>query len=123
MPSLQDRRCIASQPRFIVVQKNCRGRSHQAVRRRRALACELRLVIAEDAMNEIERSARRNVGLGLVALGLAAATTARARGRRSYSFNGRSVVITGGSRGLGLVLARQLAAEGAQLTLLARNGR
>jgi NAD(P)-dependent dehydrogenase (short-subunit alcohol dehydrogenase family) len=29
-------------------------------------------------------------------------------------------LITGGSRGLGLVLARQLAAEGARLTLLAR---
>ncbi|HNP72387.1 MAG TPA: hypothetical protein PKK15_14805, partial [Kouleothrix sp.] len=33
-----------------------------------------------------------------------------------YSFRGKSVLITGGSRGLGLVLARELAAEGAQLT-------
>jgi NAD(P)-dependent dehydrogenase (short-subunit alcohol dehydrogenase family) len=32
------------------------------------------------------------------------------------------VVITGGSRGLGLVLARQLAAQGARICLLARNG-
>jgi short-subunit dehydrogenase len=30
-------------------------------------------------------------------------------------------VITGGSRGLGLVLARQLAAEGARITLIARD--
>ena len=38
-----------------------------------------------------------------------------------YSFRGKSVLITGGSRGLGLVLARELAAEGAQLTLVARD--
>jgi NAD(P)-dependent dehydrogenase (short-subunit alcohol dehydrogenase family) len=36
-------------------------------------------------------------------------------------FKGRSALITGGSRGLGLVVARLLAAEGAQLTLAARN--
>ena len=36
-------------------------------------------------------------------------------------FRGRSVVITGGSRGLGLVMARQLAGEGARLTIAARD--
>lgn len=40
---------------------------------------------------------------------------------KTIDFAGRSVVITGGSRGLGLVIARQFAAEGARLTLLARN--
>ncbi|HSK10785.1 MAG TPA: SDR family oxidoreductase [Vicinamibacterales bacterium] len=44
-----------------------------------------------------------------------------ARGRRAIDFGGRIVVITGGSRGLGLVMARQLAAEGARLVLLARD--
>ena len=44
-----------------------------------------------------------------------------ARERHAISFAGRTVVITGGSRGLGLVLARQLAAEGARLCLLARD--
>jgi len=44
-----------------------------------------------------------------------------ARGTRRIDFTGRVVVITGGSRGLGLVLARQLASEGARLCLLARN--
>lgn len=44
------------------------------------------------------------------------------RRRSAYSFRGRSVIITGGSRGLGLLLARALAAEGAILTLLARDG-
>jgi short-subunit dehydrogenase len=38
-----------------------------------------------------------------------------------YSFENQVVVITGGSRGLGLVMARQLAAEGAVLALLARD--
>ena len=37
------------------------------------------------------------------------------------TFRGRSVVITGGSRGLGLELARVFAAEGARLSLLARD--
>lgn len=44
-----------------------------------------------------------------------------ARGSRRIDFTGRVVVITGGSRGLGLVLARQMASEGARLCLLARN--
>ncbi len=43
------------------------------------------------------------------------------RERHAISFDGRVVVITGGSRGLGLVIARQLAAQGARLCLLARD--
>jgi len=39
---------------------------------------------------------------------------------RRYDFQNRLVVITGGSRGLGLLLARQLAEEGAALVLCAR---
>ena len=45
------------------------------------------------------------------------------RHRRAIDFAGRTVVITGGSRGLGLVLARRLAAEGARVCLLARDER
>src|SRR5688572_28896456 len=41
--------------------------------------------------------------------------------RNAYQFAGKVVLITGGSRGLGLVLARQLAAEGARLAICARN--
>ena len=60
--------------------------------------------------------------LGLAAGVAAVAAGARAvRRRRAISFEGRVVVITGGSRGLGLVMARQLAAEGARLVLLARH--
>src|SRR3954453_24082204 len=40
---------------------------------------------------------------------------------RRYSFRDRLVVITGGSRGLGLLMARKLAAEGAYLVLCARD--
>jgi NAD(P)-dependent dehydrogenase (short-subunit alcohol dehydrogenase family) len=64
----------------------------------------------------------RNTGLALVAAGFATALAVRAtRTLRGYDFRGKSVVITGGSRGLGLVLARQLAVEGARITLIARN--
>src|SRR5688500_31620 len=58
-----------------------------------------------------------------VGAGAAAMFAARRglRNRHRISFEGRVVVITGGSRGLGLVMARQLAAEGAKLCLLARD--
>jgi NAD(P)-dependent dehydrogenase (short-subunit alcohol dehydrogenase family) len=63
-----------------------------------------------------------STGLALIAAGLATAIAVRTkRMRRAYDFSGKSVVITGGSRGLGLVLARQLAAEGARITLIARD--
>ena len=43
------------------------------------------------------------------------------RSRERFSYFGRVVVITGGSRGLGLLLARQLKKDGARVVLLARN--
>jgi NAD(P)-dependent dehydrogenase (short-subunit alcohol dehydrogenase family) len=41
--------------------------------------------------------------------------------RPRYRFEGKHVVITGGSRGLGLVLARQLIAAGARVSLCSRD--
>ena len=63
---------------------------------------------------------KRHVMVG--AAGLAAIALAQAwRKRTAYDFARKSVVITGGSRGLGLILARELADEGARLTLVARD--
>jgi len=41
--------------------------------------------------------------------------------RSEFSFAGKTVVITGGSRGLGLTIGRRIAAEGGRLALLARD--
>jgi NAD(P)-dependent dehydrogenase (short-subunit alcohol dehydrogenase family) len=60
--------------------------------------------------------------MALGAVGVGALLMARIwRMREAYEFEGKSVVITGGSRGLGLILARELAEEGAKLTLIARD--
>lgn len=57
-----------------------------------------------------------------VTVGLGAALVLRAlRRRATLDFRGASVLITGGSRGLGLLLAREFADEGAQLTIVARD--
>src|SRR5688572_15493741 len=39
-----------------------------------------------------------------------------------YTFDGKVVLITGGSRGLGLVMARELASRGAKIAICARDG-
>jgi 3-oxoacyl-[acyl-carrier protein] reductase len=63
---------------------------------------------------------RTAVAIGATAVAaLFAARSWQRRGR--YDFAGKSVVITGGSRGLGLIMARELAGEGAKLTLVARD--
>lgn len=41
--------------------------------------------------------------------------------RRRFSFAGKIVLITGGSRGLGLVLARQICGEGGRVAIVARD--
>jgi NAD(P)-dependent dehydrogenase (short-subunit alcohol dehydrogenase family) len=54
-------------------------------------------------------------------LGAAAILAAAARARRRFDFAGKVVLITGGSRGLGLVMAREFAREGARLAICARD--
>jgi NAD(P)-dependent dehydrogenase (short-subunit alcohol dehydrogenase family) len=56
-----------------------------------------------------------------LAAALAAATLARRWAESRYPLVGRVVLITGGSRGLGLLLAREYARRGARLALVARD--
>jgi short-subunit dehydrogenase len=65
---------------------------------------------------------RNALTLGGLLVGVGCGMSLAAQRRRArYSYAGRSVVISGGSRGLGLVLARQLAGKGARVALLARD--
>jgi len=70
-----------------------------------------------NAMNQLGK-----ISAGIVA-GYAGLMAVRlvARQRRRFDWKGKRVLITGGSRGLGLVLARQLADAGARLAICARS--
>jgi NAD(P)-dependent dehydrogenase (short-subunit alcohol dehydrogenase family) len=64
----------------------------------------------------------QNKLLCLAATGLGAWLGMRAyRSLTGFNFQDKSVVVTGGTRGLGLVLSRQLAEQGARLTICARD--
>lgn len=56
---------------------------------------------------------------GVAAIGLAGYALSRGS---SYQFAGRTILITGGSRGLGLVLARKLGRAGARIAICSRTG-
>ncbi|MBK9710941.1 MAG: SDR family oxidoreductase [Kouleothrix sp.] len=63
----------------------------------------------------------RMTGLAFAAAAGATAVVAGRALRRQYDLRGKSVLITGGSRGLGLALARELADRGARLAIVARD--
>jgi NAD(P)-dependent dehydrogenase (short-subunit alcohol dehydrogenase family) len=66
-------------------------------------------------------SKMNNAIKGLVIGGLGIAAVSRiVRKMNAPSFAGRTALITGGSRGLGLTIARRLADEGANLAIIAR---
>lgn len=73
----------------------------------------------EAAMTKVNGKA----ALLLAAAGAGALVAARALYRRwlEYDLRGKTVLITGGSRGLGLVLAREFADEGANVAICARD--
>ena len=63
---------------------------------------------------------KRSLLFALGGIGLATWGVSRLL-RHDFSFAGKSVLITGGSRGLGLMIARVIAAEGGRVALLARD--
>ncbi len=67
------------------------------------------------------KKTREKTWAAVAAIGIGALVVRALLRRESYSFEGKTVLITGGSRGLGLVLAREFAREGAQLVLCARD--
>ncbi|WPB74981.1 SDR family oxidoreductase [Archangium violaceum] len=66
-----------------------------------------------------KEASRLSLG-ALTAAGMGAVMGLRAMLREKVSFEGRTVLLTGGSRGLGLVMARQFLAEGARVIICAR---
>jgi short-subunit dehydrogenase len=76
----------------------------------------------EELMKDGSRPSTVSFPVKLAFAGAAAAVLAyAARQRRRMDFAGKTVLIAGASRGLGLELARGFAKEGANLVLLARN--
>src|SRR5215212_5881476 len=71
-----------------------------------------------DTMNS--KNTTNFLGLAAVAAG-AYIVTSLVRRSLAYDFKDKVVLITGGSRGLGLVLGRELAREGARLAICARD--
>ncbi|MFL5343009.1 MAG: SDR family NAD(P)-dependent oxidoreductase [Gemmataceae bacterium] len=69
-------------------------------------------------MNSLARNALITGGAGV---GAALLGQALLRRRRWFTFAGKTVLVTGGSRGLGLVIARQLVAAKARVAICARD--
>jgi NAD(P)-dependent dehydrogenase (short-subunit alcohol dehydrogenase family) len=64
---------------------------------------------------------QRKALAAVAGVGALLALQALTRSRREYDVRGKTALITGGSRGLGLVLARELARERARLVICARD--
>lgn len=85
---------------------------------RNALKRELSVLCGLGALASLltRRSHKTTMALSALAAGLYTAS----RGEGDFDYRGRSVFITGGSRGLGLALAKQAARRGANVTIIAR---
>lgn len=69
----------------------------------------------------MQEETRKIVATAALAAGAALATRSVLRRIRKYDLKGKTVLITGGSRGLGLVLAREFAEQGARVAICARD--
>lgn len=80
-------------------------------------------MVVEKQIQRIITMASTNNALfwGLAGAGALVALNAWLSTSRKTDFRGKTIVITGGSRGLGLVTARQLAQEGANIAICARD--
>src|SRR6059058_5421806 len=80
------------------------------------------MALALDLLIACRMNKTQQTALAASALTIGAALISRrVRAARTMDFRGRSVVITGGSRGLGLSMARELGRQGARITLAARD--
>lgn len=69
----------------------------------------------------MKKEQKDKLKLALAGAGALLATRALVRKLTEYDLDGKTVLITGGSRGLGLVMAREFAREGARLAICARD--
>ena len=71
--------------------------------------------------SKVRRSTATSAAAGLTLVASALLLRAALRRSRRYDLRGKIVLITGGSRGLGLVLAREFGNRGARVAICARN--
>ncbi|MBA3553276.1 MAG: SDR family oxidoreductase [Gemmatimonadales bacterium] len=69
----------------------------------------------------IRMSSRSSTAALAAVAGAAAVVAVRAARREEFKLRGRTVLVTGGSRGLGLALARETAAQGARVAICGRD--
>jgi short-subunit dehydrogenase len=83
--------------------------------------CRISQVIQKENL-QLENKGKSGFWLATaLGFGAVAAYTVLGKSRSKYSFQDKVVLITGGSRGLGLVLARKFAQEGAKIAICARS--
>ncbi|MCF2443541.1 SDR family NAD(P)-dependent oxidoreductase [Dyadobacter sp. CY345] len=75
----------------------------------------------ENAGNTMPLISKKTAMFAALGVGLFALAKAVYNEMTKYELRGKVVLITGGSRGLGLAMARELAAKGARIVICARN--